>query len=216
MFVCIEGIDGCGKSTHSAALTKTLKAKFFKFPNKETHTGKLIYAHLERKWGVTVKTEGREDLDTAEERAKFSDSLVFQALQLTNRMEVAGDLVKAAGAGNVVLDRYWPSGYAYGSADGIDSDYLIKIHEHLPQPDLFLLLDIDVGDSSQRRPERRDRYEDDQELLKKVAHNYRILWANMQTQDAVRWKTIDARGSSEQTAEQVNQAIIEWREGKHG
>lgn len=206
MITCFEGLDGIGKSTQAALLVERLKARLFKFPNKESVSGKLIYEHLEKKWNV-IRT-------TREISRTFTDSMVFQSLQLTNRMEAAGDIKEAAGRGNVVFDRYWPSGYAYGSADGLDSDYLIKIHEHLPQPDLFLLLDADVADSALRRPDRRDRYEEDVELLSKVAQHYRDLWTKMSQPKAVavpRWVRIDARGTVEQTTELINQAIIDFR-----
>lgn len=219
MIVCVEGIDGCGKSTQAALLVERLKAKFFKFPNKDSTTGKIIYAHLERDWKTDVLVDdsvamGFRKPPPDKGWEKTLDSMVFQALQLTNRMEFASDIKEAAGRGNVVFDRYWPSGYAYGSGDGLDSKYLIKIHEHLPQPDLFLLLDVDVDDSASRRPERRDRYEEDAELLKNVAQHYRSLWIEMDNPGRAplpRWVTINARGTKEQTTELINEAIIAFR-----
>lgn len=205
MIVCVEGVDGCGKSTQAALLIERLKAKFFKFPNRDSITGKIIYEHLEKQWSSGYNRPG--------DSLKL-DSMVFQALQVTNRMEFASEIKEAAGRGNVVFDRYWPSGYAYGCGDGLNPDYLIRIHEQLPQPDLFLLLDVDVEDSARRRPERRDRYEEDAELLMKVAENYRTLWTQMSApgRPAVpRWVRIDARGTREQTTELINQAIIDFR-----
>jgi dTMP kinase len=211
MIVCVEGVDGCGKSTQAALLVERLKAKFFKFPNRDSITGKIIYEHLEKKWAAKhyeVAYEG------GPQDSMYLDSMVFQALQVTNRMEFASEIKEAAGRGNVVFDRYWPSGYAYGSGDGLDSDYLIRIHEQLPQPDLFLLLDVDVEDSARRRPERRDRYEEDAGLLTKVAEHYRTLWTRMGAPGGPavpRWVRIDARGTREQTTELINQAIIAFR-----
>lgn len=206
MFVCIEGIDGCGKSTQAALLTKYLGARFFKFPNKDSPTGKLIYSHLALDWRTRVEQVTSPDGFNDE----TLDALVFQSLQVANRMELAVEISKLKNK-NVVLDRYWPSGYAYGKADGIDGQYLINLHEYLPQPDLFLLLDVDVRDSSDRRPERRDRYEKDPSFMEKVISNYRSLWQLMAQSQPSKWLVINARKSKEETTSAINQAIAEWR-----
>lgn len=220
MIVCIEGIDGCGKSTQAALLVERLKAKFFKFPNKDSATGKIIYAHLACSWRAEIPVDdtvamGFRKPPPAKDWEGTLDSMVFQALQLTNRMEYASEIKEAAGRGNVVFDRYWPSGYGYGCGDGLDPEYLIKIHEHLPQPDLFLLLDIDVDEATKRMAERvKDRNEEDTELLKTVVQHYRNLWTRMShpgRPPLPRWVVINARGTKEQTTDLINEAIIAFR-----
>jgi dTMP kinase len=204
VIVCLEGPDGCGKGTQAELLVKRLNARLWKFPNKETVTGKLIYEHLDQTWTTEVLSlnppAGMTD--------KKIDATVFQALQLANRMEVASDIFQAASKGNVVFDRYWPSGYAYGLADGLDGEYLINLHRWLPQPDLFLLLDIDADDSVRRRPERRDRYESQPGLMEEVLKNYHQLWAKF---SPPRWVVIDARGSVELVSALIDKAIIDFR-----
>lgn len=205
MFIVIEGPDGCGKSSHAAKLTERLKAKFFKFPNKDSLSGKLIYEHLEHRWNSRFHES--ESRDAFQEHGL--NALIFQALQSLNRLELANDIIKAEIAGNVVLDRYWPSGYAYGKADGLDGDYLIGVHEILPQPDLFILLDIDIKDSVERRPERRDRYEANLPFMEKVMSNYRELWGKNLFPS--KWEVIDARGTPEQTAQKIEGAVVRLR-----
>ncbi len=202
MFIVIEGPDGCGKSSHSARLKDRLDAKFFKFPNKDSLSGKLIYSHLEEKW--------RAESDEATTSKQELNATVFQALQVLNRAELATDIIKAELSGNVVVDRYWPSGYAYGVADGLDGDYLVKIHEILPNPDLFILLDIDINDSIERRPERRDRYEADIGFMERVMKNYRTLW-NLKLFPS-EWVVVNARGTQEQTSRLIDEAIMSYRE----
>jgi dTMP kinase len=205
VIVCLEGPDACGKGTQAALLAQRLNAKLWKFPNRETLTGKLIYAHLENKWEVHAEAGYRGSSTIFDEEI---DAAVFQALQLANRMEVATDIFEAASRGNVVFDRYWPSGYAYGLADGLDGEYLINLHRWLPQPDLFLLMDIDPEDSVRRRPERRDRYESQEGLMQTVLKNYHALWAKNRSP---RWQVINARGTPEQTADLIEKAISEFR-----
>ncbi len=206
MIVCLEGPDACGKGTQAQLLTQRLNARLWKFPNKETLTGKLIYAHLEGKWFSQPSKLGQWSTDNG----PVLDAVVFQALQLANRMEVATEIFQAASKGNVVFDRYWPSGYAYGIADGLDGEYLINLHRWLPQPDLYLLLDIDPGDSVRRRPERRDRYESQEGLMEAVLKNYHELWARHANEP--RWAVINARGTVDETAALINAVVAKHRE----
>jgi dTMP kinase len=225
MIICFEGIDGSGKSKQARFLADRLRARFWKFPNRETVTGKLLYAHLEGhvrlEWLVPLTPEGtltpgnvQEVLDRRDvyrREVPQADALTFQALQLANRMECAGEIFEAAAKGSVVFDRYWPSGYAYGRADGLDGEYMQKLHSWLPQPDLFLLLDIDLEDSMARRPERRDRYEVDGAKLREVADHYRELWAARSGASPLRWRVINGRlGVAEVTAA-VEQAVADAR-----
>lgn len=91
-----------------------------------------------------------------------TNAVVLQSLFAVNRYEIAGEITRALVDGrNVVCDRYWLSGVVYGACDGLDQGWLARIHEGLPQPDCWILLDVDPSESVKRRPERRDRYEKD-------------------------------------------------------
>ena len=204
MIVCIEGIDGCGKGEQAARLTKRLGAKLFKFPDRSTPTGALIYGHLEEKWWVDAKVLEADVLG-------MDEALVFQALQLANRMEHATELFQAAARGNVVLDRYWPSGYAYGSADGLDPGYMVNLHRWLPQPDMFVLLDIDLATSMKRRPERRDRYEKlGDHYFDLVIGHYRRLWSQQELEH--KWVVVDGRAPPDEVEAQICRAVANARE----
>lgn len=206
--IVVEGIDGCGKSSHVERLVKKLGAHYRKFPNKDTPTGKAIYAHLEYKWVAKIfEASYSEPVNLPN-----LDPLVFQALQLMNRMEMAKELQSLfTSSKSTVLDRYWTSGFAYGAASGLDKDYLVNVHSTLPIADLYLLLDIDLENSMSRRPERRDRYERDAQFLGDVIKNYRELWLSMSKSAKPKWVVINARGSHEQTAKQIDDAIADFR-----
>lgn len=211
MIVCLEGIDGSGKSTQAPLLAERLKGKAWKFPNRDSPTGKIIYAHLERKWTVVRINEPMADDELAR-----TEAIVFQALQLANRMEVASELFQAAAVGNVVFDRYWPSGYAYGKADGLDGDYLVKLHAWLPQPDLFVLLDIPRTESARRRPDRRDRYELDHKKLEEAGGFYRDLWAREAKAAPHRWQVVDAYAPVAEVTARLEAAVARWRSVEKG
>lgn len=202
MNICVEGIDGCGKSTHVSRIAEELKLTKLKFPDKDTQVGKLIYEHLDGAWHAQRPGDAQVKADPV------IDPLVFQAMHTANRYEAADLIRKAKTLTGVVIDRYWPSGFAYGASDGVSPRWLIDVHTSLPSMDLYLLLDIDIQDTINRRPERRDRYEKDTRFLENVISWYRRLWAwKNATDHQGKWVVVNARGSKEQTYEQIDTAI---------
>jgi thymidylate kinase len=211
MLIAIEGIDAAGKHTQAKMLADDLEAAVISFPAYGTPYGKLIAAHLQREWRVELHPL-RERSPGLEKEAEPMDALVFQALQLANKMELAAEIAeKCLDNNNVVLDRYWPSAYAYGKADGLDPEWLIQTHSLLPCPDLFILLDVDVQHSMQRRPDRRDRYEMQAGFMGKVAENYRDLWRSRHALTSTSsWMMVDARGAKDDTHKQIVDVINAW------
>jgi len=203
MFIAIEGIDGCGKSTQIDLLAKKLNAAVFHFPDYTTPIGQLILSHLKEEWAAdhegfsmpSLPPEHRTDI-------KYVDALMFQAMQFSNRLEKAEAVGEALRDGNVIADRYIASGIVYGGADGLSPDYLERTQRTLKQPDLNILLDISSKVSADRRPDRRDRYEKQAGLLDVVAARYRELWikmrkANADNKHGPKWVTIEGTQSIE-------------------
>lgn len=203
MFIAIEGIDASGKATQSKLLADELHAKLFSFPDYSTPMGGLIKSHLHKQWYANLVVDG-----PGPEEEKSLDAMVFQSLQITNRLERLTDLVKALHEGPVVSDRYLASGLVYGKADGLDPDYLYMLQRHLPQPDLQILIDIDPEDSVRRRPERRDRYEQQAGYMEKVTLGYRELWKNSPKGDSW-WVTVNGRGTIEEVFGRVMAIVRE-------
>lgn len=142
------------------------------------------------------------------------EALVLQALMTTNRYEAIHALrcqveptspPGAPPSGATVLDRYWASGYAYGTADGIDSDWLLAIHDALPQPDLTVLCDITVEESFRRRPAREDAYEASRERLELARRAYHRLAAR----DPDRWFLTDPSGTADSVHAQIAARVDE-------
>lgn len=156
VIIAVEGIDGSGKTTFCAALAERLGIGILKFPNKETASGRKLYSML------------------ADGSAR-AEPMLFQALQAVNRYEVAGELQGES----LILDRYWLSSVAYGAAAGLDRDWLVQINELLPQPTMWVYLDLDPAESFRRRPERRDSFEGDLSFTRRAAHEYLRTIASM-------------------------------------
>lgn len=197
MILCIEGIDACGKTTQAQRLATRLNAPLLHFPDYETPSGRLIGQHLQSAW--------HGEWHSGKESFKALNALLLQSLMLTNRMEKAAQIARAGQDGrDLVLSRYWPSGVVYGGADGLDFDWLIDIHRHLPPANHYVLLDIQPELSAQRRPGRRDRYERQPGLMQEVAERYRKLWSAAQ-HHAVRtkWHVLNGNDTIEDLEEQI-------------
>lgn len=123
--------------------------------------------------------------------------MVFQCMMTADKYALAPTIEHLSKRTLVVLDRYWPSAWVYGVADGLDASWLTGIHEHLPRPDLFILLDVDLDTMIERQKVRgrsADRYERDKGKMEKVIYLYRKLWADRHALLPTRWVIVDGRG----------------------
>lgn len=206
MFITFEGPDGSGKTSQSKALAEWLGAEWRCFPDRRTPIGHLIDLHLKGRWSAKFDAD---DGPTREVTSEHLDALMFQALQLANRAEVVGEFAASLKAGkHIVCDRYWGSGYAYGVADGLDPEYMVKIHGYLPAPDFNVLIDVPTSVSVGRLASRggaAERYEGSVVFMETVAANYRKLWA--MKKDDPRWIVVDGSGSREETLDKLK-AIV--------
>jgi thymidylate kinase len=232
LFVAIEGIDACGKATQSKALfdyynkryidryivgqgRSPLHANLMSFPNYDSVTGRAIQAHLKGQWTTVDGIQLLEDrgLILPEQpvmpphERKILDALTFQCLQTANRFETVCHLgIDRLLPDTVwISDRYHASALAYGANDGLSDDLLNAINSGLPMPDIYILLDIPVELSIQRRPYRRDRYEKDTALLNRVRDQYLRIFSGRRSEG---WCIIDGSGS----AEDIRRSILELLE----
>lgn len=226
-FVAIEAMDAAGKQTQSKLLAEKLGALLISFPRYETEIGKLIKANLNQKWHASYYTH----LDGTKIPI---NAIVRQALFTLDRYDAAPEINRALASGkNVVADRYWLSGLMYGASDLVDSGMLERVHECLPQPDVWVLLDVPVEESFRRRPERLDVYERDWEKLEGIRKSYHKLFAQRSRFvhkgrcpmaiardkrvpwgeydfcicDVRSWQIVDGVGTIEQVHERVMEAI---------
>jgi dTMP kinase len=156
--IAFEGLDQSGKQTQAERLAARLRDRgrsvhFLSFPDYHTAIGAEIGRALHG------------------ERDYAGD--VMQLLYVANRYEHRRAIEAWMRDGGVVIcDRYLASSVAYGEAQGLDPEWLLRIQEHLPQPSLTLLLDIPPEASLSRKQLARDRYERDLLLLARVRESY--------------------------------------------
>lgn len=199
--IAIEGGDAAGKQTHTKLLAARLGATRFAFPDYETTAGRAILSMLKEEWDPLHPGDITPD--------PHLRALVLQSLMLTNRMERVSDIHAALGQGDVVLDRYSASAVVYGRLDGLDREWVEGIQAHLPRPNLWLLLDVPVEEGFKRRPERRDRYEKDRDLMQRVRESYLAMWSAMSLTEPGRWKIVDGVGTKEEIADRIWKVVAD-------
>ena len=191
MFIVIEGIDGSGKSTIGKMIADDLGAHFLEFPSPQgSQTYDLIRKYLD---GSGYWYSADKDLVTFH-RDHAASALAFQALQVTNRLEVSQDIIgRLCNGEHIVAVRYWQSGYVYGAMDGLDRGFLVNIHKLLPTSNVNILLKVSVDEAKRRQLARgkpAERYEKT-DAMGKASELYDELWASSPGMGGL-WAEVDA------------------------
>lgn len=216
MFIAVEGIDGSGKTSLSKALNKALDGVWTCFPERSTFYGKLIDSWLKGEWHAHYHHEcDPEGIPTPGADSAVLNAAVFQALQTMNRLEVAKHLehLHRDSRNAIVCDRYWASGYAYGSADGLNPELMVKLHALLPQPDLFILVDCPLHVAEERVKARggvkAEVYEKRGALyFEKVQKAFNELWALKGSVEPKKWVRVESTGTFDETLALMLRAVI--------
>lgn len=186
LFITVEGIDGCGKSTQARLIAAALEA-----------AGHDVL-RLREPGGVKISEQIREILlDPANaEMGDVCELLLYEAA----RAQLVHQVVRPALAAGktVVCDRFYDSTTAYQAfADGLDRNMVSQANELAVdgcRPDLTLVFDLPVEDALRRRSgrEAEDRLElKGLEFQERVAAGFRAVAAD----EPDRVKLIDAGGS---------------------
>ncbi len=183
MIIVIEGGDQAGKLTQSTLLEKALKkrkikTKIFHFPDYKTPIGKEIRKYLDGK-------------------RKFPPQ-VIHCLLAANRWEKLNEILADKKKNSVlIMNRYYHSNLIYGIANGMKQKWLENLDAGLPKADLVILLDVTQKESFNRQKTHRDKFEKNEEFLRKISKIYRI------TAKKKHWKIIDASKSKQEIHEEI-------------
>ena len=149
MYICLEGIDGSGKSTQIELLVKWLDdcglEALMVFEPTESPAGKLIREML-------------QDPNAIKNNFQNTLALLFAA----DRIILMDKIEKAEKEGKVVIsDRCFYSSMVYQN----DGEWIKTINKFAKKPDLVLLLDIDP-ETAISRCEGKDSFEHIDFLIK--------------------------------------------------
>ncbi|MTK62979.1 MAG: dTMP kinase [Methanobacterium sp.] len=154
MYICLEGIDGSGKTTQIELLESWIKKCGLDvlrvFEPTDNEVGKLIRKLLQNPDAIT-------------ENFQITLALLFAA----DRTVLMRDITEAEALAKIVIsDRSFYSSMVYQN----DSEWIADINKHAKQPDLVILLDIDP-ETAVSRCDGMDSFEE-QNFLASTAKKY--------------------------------------------
>ena len=128
-FICIEGLDGCGKTTQAKLLVKKLRKSHNAVYTAEPSRGKI---------GAFIR---KSCLYGEKRLSSVVEALLFAA----DRVEhVENEVLPALRQGRLVVsDRYVYSSLAYQGAAGLSLEWIEKINGHALHPDFAIFIDVD-------------------------------------------------------------------------
>ena len=128
-FICIEGLDGCGKTTQAKIIAKKLSKSYNAIYTAEPSRGKI---------GTYIR---KSYLYSEKRLSSVLEALLFAADRIEH---VETEVLPALNQGKLVIsDRYVYSSLAYQGAAGLSLDWIEKVNEHALQPDFAVFIDVD-------------------------------------------------------------------------
>lgn len=154
MYICLEGIDGSGKSTQITMLERWLEDfgyEVFRISEPtDSEIGRLIRKML-------------KSPRAADENFQNTLALLFAA----DRMILMDEIQNAEAEKKMVIsDRCFFSSVAYQSGD----KWIYEINKHVKRPDMVLLLDLDP-ETALKRCDGEDHFEN-RVFLEKIRKRY--------------------------------------------
>ena len=203
LFITLEGIDGCGKSTQREMLAEKLKSRGFEIV-------------VTREPGGTVIGEGIRQLlvsDASVHIAPTTELLLYVAA----RAQHVAELIRpSVDAGRIVIsDRYTDSTVAFqGYGRGLDLDVIESLNRFATaglKPDLTIVFDLDPNTARSRSVSRPvggllgafdEQHADFHERM-------RAGYLKMANDDPSRIRVVDASGAADETHGQVMSVVLE-------
>ena len=128
VFICVEGLDGCGKTTQAKLLVRRLRRSCDAVYTAEPSGGRI---------GRFIK---KHCLHGDKRGSGVVEALLFAADRFDH---VENTVLPALNRGRIVVsDRYVYSSLAYQGATGLDLEWIQKTNEHVIRPDLAIFIDV--------------------------------------------------------------------------
>jgi dTMP kinase len=191
-FICVEGLDGCGKTTQTKLLVRKLrKMGYAAVYTAEPSSGKI--GQFIRKYCL----HGEKRVSA------IVEALLFAA----DRFEhVKNEIIPALNEGKVVVsDRYVYSSLAYQGAAGLDLKWIKEINQHAIRPDLAIFVDVEPDIAIKRLKSKKSVMED-LETQKKVRSAYLDF---VKSGELVK---IDGNSSKAEVAEDILTFVLKFLE----
>lgn len=164
-FIVFEGLDGSGQTTMAKMLEdylkneKNIEVVLTKEPTKDSESGTKIQEILQKR--VQVEAADLQKL-FSQDRFEHLENVIIPALQ---------------DGKYVICDRYFFSTFAFGTSEGLDLDWLIRLNDGFLYPDLTFFLKTS-SETCMKRLEAREKTRtlfENPEKLAKVQDIFEIL-----------------------------------------
>ncbi|MBS7636843.1 dTMP kinase [Candidatus Bathyarchaeota archaeon] len=192
-FICVEGLDGCGKTTQAKILMRKLrKIGYDAVYTAEPSRGKI---------GRFIK---RYCLHGGKRVSSIVEALLFAA----DRYEhVEAEIIPALKNGKIVIsDRYLYSSLAYQGAAGLNIEWIRRINEHAIPPNLAIFIDVEP-DTVIKRLKPKKSVMENLETQRKVREVYLKFVENG---ELVR---VDGNKSKREVAKEVLSTVLDYLKG---
>ena len=176
LFIVLEGIDSCGKSTQAELLK-----------NYFLNQGDRAVISPEPSSGVIgnlIRSTLKKRVFFTDDRAKFDEQMAY--LFASDRHDhlyndIDGVFTLINNGFQVIVPRYYFSSLAYNVHTPEQFNFVSQLNGKFPNPDLLIYLDIPIATSLKRLQQRslREVYENEAKLTQ-VKENYQQILANYQ------------------------------------
>lgn len=190
IFICVEGIDGSGKTTQAHKLVEVLKKVGFEAvyttePSSGMY-GMLLRNHI---------LEGTRRAPVVVEAVLFAVDRVDH---------VASEVKPLLRKGKVVVsDRYVYSSIAYQGTSGLPTKWLKEINKQIVKPDLSFFIDV----PPEIVMERINRQKSVMETLQ-TQKEVRKAYLRLVEEEGL--LVIDGSGSKKEVAERIQKAVLKF------
>lgn len=160
-FICIEGLDGCGKTTQTELLVQNLQAQGLNAMRTAEPSRGKIGSFLKK---YCLQGEKRVSSEV--------EALLFAADRVEHLDE---EVVPALNEGRIVIsDRYIYSSLAYQGAAKLDLGWIREINKWTISPDLAVFIDVEPETAIQRVKSKKSVMEnlETQRKVRKVYMNF--------------------------------------------
>ena len=187
LFIVIDGIDGCGSTTH----VKLLKNWFLKLKLKVKTTREPTESNI----GKLIRNYLKSDLSFPE-----LDSLLFAADRVEHSKQIKNDLKNNL---HVISDRYVESSICYQQSDGVDINWIKELNKFAIKPDIYIILDLDPKIAIERLTKDRAQLEkfEKLEFLEKVRNAFLTRAKEM------KYPIIDTNGPVDEVHEKIKKIV---------
>ena len=176
LFIVFEGIDSCGKTTQAELLKDYLISQQEQVVISPEPSNGII--------GNMIRQALKQRIVFSRDRDLFDEQMAYLFAadrhdHLYNDVDGVYKLIKDNY--HVISTRYYFSSLAYNCETSAKFDFIRKLNDRFPNPDLTIYIDIPIEISLSRLQERslKEVYENKNKLTK-VREQYQKIFANYQ------------------------------------